>query len=176
MGNFDTLFNNYKKHIDTFISLYEQLPDNPSFGQYMNLRNVYYLSRQDKREIKRAMIEDNSLKVHLRDVLEYNFYKIPEFEPIKKFEQVIKFRERRSIAYNVISKNAKKGTKSSQYVSALNSYCADLSEREMATKLSEKFPKETTRPLPPPEELLKNAKVVAPKVPTENVEPILNVA
>ena len=155
MANFDLLFNDYKKTIDSFINQYEQLPENPTLKQYLDLRNVYYASKQIKREIKKAMMEDSSLKIHLKDVIEYNFYKIPEFEPIKKFEQVIKLRERRDLAKEVVNNSSKKSAKNAQYITALNAYCEQLGEQELNTKLSEKFPKATARQLPSQEDLSK---------------------
>lgn len=155
MSKFDLLFCNYKKHIDVYIDMYDKLPDNPTLGQYLELRSVYYLSRQAKRDIKKAMEADSSLKVHLKDVLDYKFYKIPEFEPIKQFEHVIKLRDRREVSLNLVVSQTRKTQNNLKYISTLNDYCNRLDELERNTKLSEKFPKATARPLPAQADLIK---------------------
>lgn len=152
--DFDTLFEGYKARIDYFIDKCEGLCYNPSFEEYLTLKQAFYEAYDFKKEMRQMSKTDEIFRQKFREVLKYKHYLIPEFEPIRVFEQVIKLRQKRQASYNEIVAENSNNSKKEQYLYTLKMYCKALDKKEMATKLNQNFPRETKLGIPTLDKML----------------------
>ncbi len=152
--DFDTLFDGYKTRIDYFIDKCENLCYNPSFEEYLTLKQAFFEAYTFKKEMRQMSKTDEIFRQKFREVLKYKHYLIPEFEPIRVFEQVIKLRQKRMATYDEIVQENSNNAKKEKYLYTLNLYCKALDKKEMATKLNQNFPRETKLGIPTLDKML----------------------
>ena len=145
---FETLFDGYKARIDMFIDRCENLCYNPTFNEYLTLKEAFYEAFEFKREMRQMSKSSEEYRQKFREVLKYKHYLIPEFEPIRVFEQVIKLRQKRMASFNEIVAENENNSKKQKYIYTLELYCKALDEKEKATKLNQNFPRETKLGIP----------------------------
>ena len=145
---FETLFDGYKARIDMFIDRCENLCYNPTFNEYLTLKDAFYEAFEFKREMRQMSKSSEEYRQKFREVLKYKHYLIPEFEPIRVFEQVIKLRQKRMASFNEIVAENENNSKKQKYIYTLQLYCKALDEKEKATKLNQNFPRETKLGIP----------------------------
>ena len=152
--DFETLFEGYKARIDMFIDKCEDLCYNPTFEEYLILKQAFYEAYEFKREMRQMSKGNEDYRLKFREVLKYKHYLIPEFEPIRVFEQVIKLRQKRLASYNEIIAANENNAKKQKYIYTLDLYCKALDEKEKATKLNQNFPRETKLGIPTMDKIL----------------------
>lgn len=158
--DFETLFNGYKARIDMFIDKCEDLCYNPTFEEYITLKTAFYEAYDFKREMRQMSKTSEEFRQKFREVLKYKHYLIPEFEPIRVFEQVIKLRQKRMASFNEIKAENSNNAKKQKYIYTLELYCKALDQKEKATKLNQNFPRETKLGIPTMDKIL-SSKIMA---------------
>lgn len=151
---FDALFQGYKTRIDMFIDRCEGLCYNPTFEEYLTLKQAFYEAYDFKREMRQMSKGSEEYRQKFREVLKYKHYLIPEFEPIRIFEQVIKLRQKRQASFDEIVAQNENNAKKQKYLLTLQLYCKKLDEKEKATKLNQNFPRETKLGIPTMDKML----------------------
>ena len=158
--DFDKLFEGYKTRIDYFINECETLCYNPTFKEYVSLKQAFLEAYDLKRQMRQLSRDGDENRQKFREVLKYKHYLIPEFEPIRIFEQVIKQRQKRMDSYNEIMEHAGKTPSEQKYVVTVQMYCKALDQKEMATKLNQSFPRETKLGIPSLDKML-SSKIIS---------------
>lgn len=161
--DFETLFNGYKARIDMFIDRCEGLCYNPTFEEYLTLKQAFYEAYDYKREMRQLSKNSEDFRQKFREVLKYKHYLIPEFEPIRVFEQVIKLRQKRMASFNEIVAENEHNSKKQKYLYTLELYCKALDKKEKATKLNQNFPRETKLGIPTMEKIM-SSKIISAEI------------